>query len=138
MSSALILGPAALLTTTYQYEGKTYLNTFSAGHWGSFVNFAAGMIGQAGEELGDKEALRSTKSVSELAGIVGLSGQYINNSTAPWIVLLSVLVYAVFVALVISLANQKLSGESDTTWRYVAYAGAVLDPAVTGLALLIL
>jgi chromate transport protein ChrA len=137
MSSVLILGPAAALTTTYQYDGETYMNTYSAGHWGSFVNFAAGLVGQAGDEMGSKDLLRSSKSVSEYAGIVGLTGQYVNKSTAPWIIILSVLVYAVFVALVMSLANQKLAGDSNATLRYFAYAGAVLDPAITGLALLI-
>lgn len=50
---------------------------------------------------------------------------------------LVVFLYAALVALVIRYANTKID-EKDTTYRALAYIGAVVDPAITALILLFL
>ena len=50
---------------------------------------------------------------------------------------LVVILYAALVAIVIRYANSKID-EKDTTYRALAYIGAVVDPAVTALVLLFL
>ena len=93
--------------------------------YGTFTNFVGGVLGGDGED------------VSDVAAVVATVSSVATPTVSAFYLILSLLVYAIFVACVIYMINKKYPyNRSNGGWRGFLMCAAVLDPAITGGAML--
>ena len=127
-TAALTFGPTAFLTSK---DSHGNLNIRETGNWSSFVSFLSGVVQGVSPNSKDMEDVAyDSVAIADL-------GEIMTPTVATGMQFMSLLMYAVFVAVVIALAYSRIPKEHGG-WRIVAAIAAVLEPTLTGLVVLFL